>query len=292
MMQYAQQATYLLAWSVCGAVLLFGTSACDNTIEPFPDTTTSYFSIYGALNTNADTQFVRVTPIRQTFVNDSDAEPSFMVSTIETSSGTRVAWQDSLITLRDGTQAHLFFSLMPVEGGATYQLEVEREDGATTVAETTIPTNPAPLVRQPTGDSLRLTQSITLQGVNKVPQRLAMKYLIAKSETAPPESFDIQYDIDLNSLGGSLPVLVELTRDKRIIVGRLGLQPNDKTLVFKGLEMEVELWSIEWAAPESGFNIRNGVGFFGSIGHFFPTWTLSTDAIRTIGYIPAKNGDS
>lgn len=291
-MQRARRSLPPLVASLCGAFLLFGSSACDNSIEPFPDETDAYFSIYGALNTNADTQFVRVTPIRQTFVNDTDTNPGFTVSTLALSSGQRVVWQDSLVTLEDESQAHLFFAVMQVEGGITYRLEIKRADDATTVAETTIPDTPNPLVRQPTGDSLHLTQSVTLQGVNNIPQRLAMKYLLATSETAPVEAYDIQYDVDQQSPTGSLPVLVELTRDKRIIVDRLGLRPNDKTLVFRGLEMEVELWSIEWDVPGASVNITNGVGFFGSIGHFFPTWTLSTEAIRTIGYIPAKDGDS
>lgn len=274
-------------YGVFVAGLTLSLAACDNTIEPFPEEPDAFFSIHGVLNTNADTQFVRVTPIRQTFALDVDNPVGITVTSTATPAGERVVWQDSLITLEDGSPGHLFFALMDVEGGITYHLDVTREDGATTTAATTIPAMPRPLVNQPVGDSLRLTQQIILQGLNETPQRIAMNYRVATSMLAPEEEFDIQYDPD-NSTFGKLPVVVELTRDRQTIARRLGLEPTEKTIIFKGLELEIELWSAEWTVPTASVNIQNGVGFFGAIGHFFPTWTLSSDVIRTVGYIPGK----
>lgn len=286
-------------YGVFVAGLTLSLAACDNTIEPFPEEPDAFFSIHGVLNTNADTQFVRVTPIRQTFVLDAANPVGITVTSTATSSGERVVWQDSLITLEDGSPGHLFFAIMDVEGGVTYRLDVTREDGKTTTAETTIPNIPSPLVNQPivvdtvivddTEEEV-VEQQIILQGLNETPQRIAMNYRVAKSMLAPEEEIDIQYDPD-NSTFGKLPVVVELTRDRRTIASRLGLAPNEKTIIFKGLELEIELWSVEWAVPTSGVNIQNGVGFFGAIGHFFPTWTLSSDVIRTVGYIPDKADD-
>lgn len=273
-------------------VLVLSLAACDNTIEPFPEEPDAFFSIHGVLNTNADTQFVRVTPIRQTFVLDVDIPVSITVTSTATPSGERVTWQDSLITLQDGSPGRLFFAIMAVEASTTYQLDVTREDGATTTARTTIPDIPNPLVSLPVGDSLRLTQRVTLQGLDGPLQRLAMHYVVAKSASDPVESFKVKYDFDANIPSSSVPVIVELTRDRQLIASRLGLEPTEKTIIFKGLGLEVELWSSEWTVPTSGANIQNGVGFFGSIGHFFPTWTLSSDVIRTIGYIPDKMDDS
>ena len=45
---------------------LFLFAACDNSFEPINQEPTEFFGVFGFLDTAADTQFVRVSPVRET----------------------------------------------------------------------------------------------------------------------------------------------------------------------------------------------------------------------------------
>lgn len=129
-----------LAAVLLGAAL----AACgDPPFDPFAENTVGPFAIYGYLDLRADTQWIRVTPIRHRLV--PDAEPIDAVVTLEhLETGRVVTLRDSLFTFRDlGMDAEVqvpnFWTAEPLEPEATYRLVAMRSDGAATTATIEMP---------------------------------------------------------------------------------------------------------------------------------------------------------
>lgn len=133
----------LLCSCVAFSLLLFA-SACDQTFEPLIEHD-RYFSIFGVLNPAADTQWIRVTPIRDLLTTSTLPGPIEAVVTLEDlSTGQIVTLSDSLfaygVTNLDHSQhryAYNFWTTHPIRPGATYRLTVTRSDG--TKSSATVP---------------------------------------------------------------------------------------------------------------------------------------------------------
>lgn len=132
---------------VCAVVagLVWGTAAvsCDYPFEPFQENEHGPFSLFGYLDLKADTQWVRVMPIRQSLL--AGPEPIDALVTLERlGSGRRVTLHDSLFRFTDQTlesvaYGHNFWTTERLEPEVTYRLTAQRSDGATTTAEVTMP---------------------------------------------------------------------------------------------------------------------------------------------------------
>lgn len=124
-----------------GIVLVL--AACEKPFEPI-QANDYVFSIYGHLEATADTQWVRVTPIRTTLAT-APGPIDAVVSLQEVETGTTVVMSDSLgrylpVNLGgDELYAHNFFTTMPMVPGRHYRLTAARSDGATASATVLIP---------------------------------------------------------------------------------------------------------------------------------------------------------
>jgi hypothetical protein len=118
-------------------------SGCDVPFEPYEENTVGPFSIFGYLDLRADTQWIRVTPIRQDLL--PDPAPIDAVVTLEhLGSGHVVTLRDSLFTFADPRlntvgYAHNFWTTEPLEPEATYRLTAVRSDGSATTALVELP---------------------------------------------------------------------------------------------------------------------------------------------------------
>ena len=127
---------------VSTALVTFG-AACDEPFEPFQESRDGAFSIVGYLNSKADTQWVRVMPVRQSLF--LEPEPIDAVVTLEhVATGRTVAMNDSLFAFRDAqldatAYAYNFWTTEPIEPEATYRVRAVRSDGAAATATVTMP---------------------------------------------------------------------------------------------------------------------------------------------------------
>lgn len=118
-------------------------TGCEAPFDPFQENAAGPFSVYGYLDLKADTQWIRVMPVRQDLVPDS--APIDAVVTLEhLGSGRVVTLRDSLFTYRDPgldgvAYAHNFWTTEPIEPEATYRLVAMRSDGAATTALVEMP---------------------------------------------------------------------------------------------------------------------------------------------------------
>jgi hypothetical protein len=132
-------AAVLLAAALAAAF----SAACDDTLDPWSDNTVGPFAIYGYLDLNADTQWVRVAPVRRNLLPEPQAIDA-VVTLEELGSGRVITLSDSLFTFTDPSlgaigYAHNFWTTERLDPEATYRLVARRSDGATTTATVEMP---------------------------------------------------------------------------------------------------------------------------------------------------------
>ena len=248
---------------------------------------THFFALFGYLDTNADTQFVRVSPLRETLEPSPEGRPARAMTTL-LGTGAEVAWQDSLVRLDNGQMGLLFYAQLPIEPGDTYRLEIHGADGEVTRAVTQIPPrvrlDPGPVVLN---FSERLIQRVTLLDQQREPRSLNVRYRVSASGAADTVTVSLPlFVIDGASRG--LEVTVPLESNRVDVLRRLGVPPEDSTVVLHELGLEIEQLSDEWQIPQVPVNIENGFGFFGAVAHYVETWTLEAPEVLALGYQPPE----
>ncbi|MEM1095928.1 MAG: hypothetical protein AAGJ10_15125 [Bacteroidota bacterium] len=269
-------------------------SACDESLTPISGEVDGYYTINGYLDVDADTQFVRVTPVRFQFER-LPAEPlEARVFTRNLSTGVETTWQDSLITLDDGTTDHLFHSTALVTPGDTYEFVIERPDGIVVRTQQDVPPIrpilPAGFEQRQVGNNLdaQFFQDVALRGLNVAPDDLTMRYRYINPATAQPDSLAISY-VRIASdegvpTGDSWTVPIQLSDDRFSVLNSLGVPANDTTIVLLGLSIDVVVLSRNWRSNVPRSFVQNGYGFFGARTRYQRTWQLTREALSQLGF--------
>lgn len=265
-------------------VLALLPAACDNSFDPVSEDQTDFFGVFGYLDTAADTQFVRVSPLRATLAVPVESLHA-RVTTVQAATGATMAWQDSLVQLDDGSPGLLFFTQIPVMPGETYQLSIEGEDDEVTRAVTQIP-EPIRLAPEPVEPDFTraLIQRLALVDQSALPEAFRVRYEVMPPEATEPIPFVFPVFSSGTATAEGVEVIVHLEADRAEILHRLQRAPDDSTVVLYRLGMEFEQLSPEWQSPETPVNIENGFGFFGAIAHTFVTWQLDPADVARLGY--------
>ncbi|NJD64735.1 MAG: hypothetical protein FIB00_05755 [Chloroflexi bacterium] len=124
-------------------ILIVG--ACEDAFEPFK-AADQHFSIFGYLDATADTQWIRVTPIRQS-VFTSPGKLDVTVTLEDTGTGATTALHDSIFRYQAtanvagaaASWVHNYWTDVPIRFGATYRLSVMAADGVTATALASVP---------------------------------------------------------------------------------------------------------------------------------------------------------
>lgn len=125
-----------------------GIMGCENTFEPFEKDHGLNFTMFGALDLTADTQWVRVMPVMDSLVSRSPNPIDAEVSLIRLSDGHKTVLNDSLFKFRDEYYAWNFWTTEPLQESEEYKIVAEASDGRTSSATLSIPPDfPTPLVQ-------------------------------------------------------------------------------------------------------------------------------------------------
>lgn len=126
-----------------GGIMIFSLfiiiQGCNQPFEPFQENDKYLFSMFGYLDASADTQWVRVMPVRNTIF--LEPEPIDVVVTLEhlVDDGKIVVLNDSLFHYGSNAYAWNFFTTMNLEANQTYHLKATRSDGEYSSATVTLP---------------------------------------------------------------------------------------------------------------------------------------------------------
>ncbi len=122
-------------------------SGCDDSFQPLQENDRYFFSIYGYLDASADTQWVRVGPLREQ--RDMLPEkPKMQVTLNHLRSDHTIVMNDSLLQI-SGDNLLNVWTTNDIKAGHTYRLQAKRPDGKTSQVTVTLPEElPTPRLRE------------------------------------------------------------------------------------------------------------------------------------------------
>lgn len=259
-------------------------SACDNTVDPFAPGGGHPFTVFGYLDTAADTQFVRVSRLvpDPSGFRDVDDPPS--VSTTNLTSGETAVWADSVVELEDGSRGVVYFASFDVQPSTRYRLDVADDGVEPTSGFTTVPGTPGILTGTPIENRFGdLEQTIFWSSIARA-RNANVHYRVRTL----PSRFDTTIVISYPGLGERLPegwaFSVTLGRDFRLVRRFVESANDDSTIALIDVSMSIEAPSEEWSETGESSNIENGSGFFASVGRFRESWSLDSTTVRSLGY--------
>ncbi len=277
-------------------------AACDTSVDPILESNRR-FSMYGTLDMNRDTQYVRVVPIRETLDSEGTAEPTVEFRSTDLNSGKVIVWKDSVVSFRNGTVGHVYYAPLRLEGGHTYRLEVHTTGSdVVTYAETNVPDYPRAIVQPevvtgtPGGISVAGSQVVLWEHVPKKPFRVDVWYRFYSSERSPFFDVRLPYEPEQGRLGDSWRVQMDLRKDRFALDTLVAVS---LTPLF-GIGMTITVLDDQFVPPGGVFdpevlaqpgtfnNVENGFGFIGSVGRFSAEWILSNDAMERLQYLTPK----
>lgn len=101
--------------------------------------------MFGYLDASADTQWVRIMPVRDSlFYQPDEIDATITLEELET--GNTITLNDSLFHFSNNRYAYNFWTTQSLEPSRTYRLKAERSDGAVSHATITLPADfPTPI---------------------------------------------------------------------------------------------------------------------------------------------------
>ena len=275
-------------WILLLAVVLV---SCDTgTFDPF-DNGERYFTLYGFLDERESTHTLRVIPISRFAAEIEDPSvPQASIDGVVTSTDLRTGevtlWNHRLDRMEDGTFGHVFRGRFQVRAGRTYRLEITRNDGTVTAAETTIPRFP---VTRPDPDTLffpfnvspdsALTQEVHLPGIVS-PWEINLDYHLQNRLVRVP------YGRPGERTADGWKFTVSLQDDAVEMRRVLGLTAEDPLPSLSAITLSIRALDDSWDPPEGEFdpemlaqpgvlsNVEKGYGFWGGIGTYIYSWSV------------------
>lgn len=145
---------------------LFMLNACDETFEPLQENDRYFFSIYGFLDASADTQWVRIIPLREGLNQLPELDGTVTLENLET--GETSVMNDSLFQYQGGNQAWNFWSTMNLSPEGTYRLSAVNGEGQESSVVVEMPPDfPTPKVFENTNTQFGV-DTVLIEGVENL----------------------------------------------------------------------------------------------------------------------------
>lgn len=275
---------------LCALVLVSG---CDQTFNPIKESSSVPLSIYGYLDASADTQFVRITPIRYQ-LNQSLELPEMLVTLQNVNSDETILFNDSLFQFRQGFNAINAWTTADIQPDQSYLLRAERNDGAASQVSITIPKDfPKPELLD-TGDGCTALMRIKdVERLVDIQSKWHVDIIFYVGLGTFIEEKFISLPIRENArrvAAGEYEIFIDTYEEIEQIRNSI-VVPEDSRIEIKtysrklfvasgGPEWREEITSIgdiEYALPEGLSNVENGLGFMMGV------------VSKTVPYFPSDN---
>jgi hypothetical protein len=243
--------------------------ACDDPFLPLAESEVQ-LSVFGYLDAAADTQWVRVMPIRSQALTSPDSF-GIIVTLERLGSGRTVELRDSLFTYSEnldpglgsgGSHLHNFWTTEPIEAGATYRFSARRngEDLAEAVVE--IPGEYE--VEVWVGQGYNRNDILRIEGLNHVPFVAAKAHFFDRCGSSVDTVFFTERSSDES--GHRIPIR-PLPVTPREGCGALRIETRDLWMVGSESRWPSGMAFSPWAlgVSEQVSNVSNAVGFLGGV---------------------------
>lgn len=242
---------------------------CNESFEPWEENNQYFFSIYGFLDASADTQWVRVMPVREEFFLDPDRPLDASVTLEHMESGESVIMNDSLFAYAHDVYVWNFWTTMNLQPEQTYRLTAKRPDAPAnhfSHAEVTLPPDfpvPVVLIATSSGES----DMVFIEGVERLADvqtvyhgrdlstgEVRIKGISHRQDTSRTVSNGYQIPINPQEASQELVGFPPVFK-KQVFVAAAGPDFTDFGTIGDKIA----------ALPEGPSNITNGVGYLGGI---------------------------
>lgn len=161
------QNTSLLSYFALFAIIfIFFLQSCDESFEPLKENNRFFFSIYGYLDASADTNWIRLIPLREGLEELPEVDATVTLEHME--SGTVTVMNDSLFQFAFGRTTLNYWTTMELFPGETYQIVAARSDGNQSSVLIEIPDDfPTPKVIEDFGANHGL-DTVLIEGVQNL----------------------------------------------------------------------------------------------------------------------------
>lgn len=244
--------------------------SCDEPFEPLQDNSNSPFSMYGFLDASADTQWVRVIPVRQQL--DTPPEiPEMYVTIKNVETGEISEMTDSLFQLRQGFNIINSWSTINIQPNQSYQLEGQLPNGLTSTATITTPDDfPPPNIDTFNGGC---SGRLKISGVERLADVKSVWRIRFYFDGRPDlRVITIPYRrqvLDLTE--GDYSVSINTTKEFSTIAEKTLTTPDSLDVLSRKIfvasagpdwdENLLSLDQLEYALPLINSNVENGVGY-------------------------------
>lgn len=292
----------LLAFLVSVVPVLAG---CETSVDPIVGTEKA-FSLYGVLQPRADTQWVRVYPIKEQLVPTPPDSLSVAFTSTDLERGRSTAWHDSLIREDDGRYAHVYWSRTPIAYEHTYRVEVAGTDGPTARVEVPVPKNAGLALREPQAETAPVI--VPVHVTRDVPRliNVEVEYYVqydraenVSGNDPPTARLRVSYDGAQGQIEGGWEVPVDLSEDYQTLRERLvnaDLWNPAVGIVMRNMTLRLEVVNEAWDPPGGEFdpnvlvepgamsNVTDGFGFVGAGYRLRKQWTPAVEVLERAGW--------
>ena len=283
-------------------------AGCETAVEPFTGTAPPY-TLWGVMNSAADTQKVRVFSIEGEPGISRPGEPDATVLSVDLATGDRTAWTHREVAFDSGGVGHIFWAPFRAQPGSAYRLEVVRSDGETSSAQVTVP---FPVEVELTTDSVRI--DIPVRIVGNAPNLLGVEVRYEASNLPPRNSWPpekvihpivflpvgVPYTDALTKTSDGWHFNILMQRDYELV--RQEFERNclvtegAPDIVLRRVELRLVAADSAWSPPGGTFdpeilvepgamsNVENGFGFLGAGQVVRVRWTPPREVREMLGY--------
>lgn len=253
-------------------------SGCNQTFEPLKENDKYFFTIFGYLDTSADTQWVRIVPPREQL--DAPAEiPEIQVSLENIETGESITMKDSLFASGSGFNYINFYTLMDVEPEQIYRVKAEHTDGRASLVTLTTPGEfPTPMFFEDTFAFVdRHIHQIIITGVAKENLIDVQTLWFARREGEEIRKFTFSYRNTVEKIdtyGGAYVADVVYEEEEEAVLKEFsvpsffgfGVELLDQQIyvAVAGPEWNEEIPSFDdlvYSQPDYISNVENGLGY-------------------------------
>ena len=263
------------------------------------------FSLYGVLNPEKDTQWVRVFEIRDQLRPLSPAPLDARVTSTNMTTGQTRTWQDSTIHFENDTYGHVYWAPFQAAYEQAYRLEVRRSDEEESRVQTRVPSRITSILRDPrvvtTGEDAGVLLPMLLQGTVSRLYRPEAEYLVRYGNfAADVTTVSLSYRGEPEQTENGWLFTANLSEDYRDILLRLSssnLYDEACGIKLLRVSLNVRIVNEEWALPafitdpnevvQPGVfsNVENGFGFLGAGYREQVQWIPQGDVLETAPFI-------
>ena len=266
------------------AAFLVVLAGCENSFEPIKENNLYNYSMYGILDLSADTQWVRVMPLRSSILRDSMPNEATVTMTRE-SDGLTVQLEDTLIRLARDSYVWNFWTTQQLLPNENYTITAESPEGNKTTGQAHIPSDfpmPELFYRENTGNCHIIIDAVVDR---LVVAKNTYQFQILRDVISGINVFSVSYIGDVQGtfrgdheiVFNDLPTMAavyEVSPEQIINLSGEGLVVSADTN-WVGLDIENE------ELPGVASNVENGLGVItGIVSKSFPIRPTREDQLN------------